>query len=62
MNIRDPYARSMLCLVLGFRADSDAIPFLMHQVEIFEGQFPSETFDQGPVLALSELKARFRTV
>ena len=62
MNIREPYARSMLCLVLGFRADTDAIPFLMQQVESFERQFPSETFDQGPILALSELKARFRTV
>ena len=61
-NIREPYARSMLCLVLGFRADPDAIPFLMQQVEVFETRFPSETFDQGPVLALSELKARFRTV
>ena len=61
-SIREPYARSMLCLVLGFRADPDAIPFLMQQVEVFERLFPSETFDQGPILALSELKARFRTV
>ena len=60
-SIREPYARSMLCLVLGFRASLDAIPFLMQQVEVFETRFPSETFDQGPVLALSELKARFRT-
>ena len=61
-NIREPYARSMLCLVLGFRAGLDAIPFLMQQVEAFEMHFPSETFDQGPILALSELKVRFRTV
>ena len=61
-NIREPYARSMLCLVLGFRAGLDAIPFLMQHVETFETRFPSETCDQGPILALSELKARFRTV
>lgn len=61
-NIHAPYARSMVCLVLGFRADPDAIPFLMQQVEAFEGHFPSEAFEQGPILALSHLKTRFRTV
>ena len=60
-HIREPYARSSLCLVLGFRADLDDIPFLMQQVQVFERQFPSKTFDQSPILALSELNARFRT-
>lgn len=62
MNIREPYARSMLCLVLGFRATVDAVPFLMQQVEAFEQQFPDESFEQAPILALSEICARFRTV
>ena len=57
-HVREPYAQSMLCLVLGFRADTDAIPFLMEQVERFEKRFPEETFDQGPLMALYEIQAR----
>lgn len=61
-DIRAPYARSMLCMVLGFRADVDVIPFLLQQVDAFERQFPSDTLDQGPILALLEINARFRSV
>ena len=57
-NVREPYAQSMLCLVLGFRADTNAIPFLMSQVDHFEKCFPEETFDQGPLMALYEIQAR----
>ena len=39
-DVREPYARSMLCLVLGFRANTDVIPFLMQQVNSFEKHFP----------------------
>ena len=59
--IRAPYAKSMLCLVLGFRAAPDVIPFLMRQVNAFETQFPDESFEQGPLLALYEIRDRFRT-
>ena len=59
-DVREPYAQSMLCLVLGFRANVDAIPFLMEQVERFEKRFPEETFDQGPLMALYEIRARFK--
>ena len=61
-NIREPYARSMLCLVLGFRASTDVIPFLVQQVDAFERQFPDKSFEQGPLMALYEIRARFRTV
>ena len=60
-NIREPYARSMLCLVLGFRASTDVIPFLVQQVDAFERQFPDKSFEQGPLMALYEIRARFRT-
>lgn len=60
--VRDPYARSMLCLVLGFRADPDAIPFLMQQVDSFGKRFSNEAHEQAPLLALYEIRARFRTV
>ena len=61
-DVREPYARSMLCLVLGFRADTDAIPFLLQQVDLFEKQFPDKSYEQGPLMALYEIRARFRTV
>ena len=60
--VREIYARSMLCLVLGFRADTAVIPFLMRQIERFEQQFPRDSFERAPLLALYELRARFRTV
>lgn len=61
-DVREPYARSLLCLVLGFRAGADVIPFLMRQVERFEQQFPDHSFEQAPILALYEIRARFRTL
>ncbi len=57
--IRYPYARSSICLVLGFRADESAIPFLMAQVDELEKHWPRESYAQAPLLALYELKARF---
>ena len=57
--IRYPYARSSMCLVLGFRADESAVPFLIAQVEEMEKNWPKENYAQAPLLALYELKARF---
>lgn len=54
--VRKPYARSTPCLVLGFRADADIIPFFVQQAEWFERQFPEQT----PLLALYEMRARFQ--
>ena len=54
-HIREPYARSMLCLVLGFRANTDVIPFLILQVDSFEKQFPDKSYEQGPLMALYEI-------
>lgn len=53
------YLKSMLCLVLGFRGDASAVPFLMKEVDRFERWYPNDSYDQGPLLALYELKARF---
>ena len=48
--------RDRPCLVLGFRADADIIPFFVQQAEWFERQFP----EQAPLLALYEMRARFQ--
>jgi hypothetical protein len=57
--IRDTYTRSTMCLLLGFRGDASAVPFLMAQVELLEKQWPDKSYSQGPLLALHELQARF---
>ncbi len=53
--VRNSYTQSMLCLVLGFRASPDVIPFLMAQLERFEKNFPEEHFADAPLLALREI-------
>ena len=52
------YLKSMLCLVLGFRGEVNMIPFLMKEAERMENEYPRETFDQGPALAVQELAVR----
>lgn len=49
------YLKSMLCLVLGFRGNVGMIPFLMEEAERMEKEYPGESFDQGPTLAVQEL-------
>ena len=51
--------KSMLCLVLGFRGDVSMIDFLMSEAERLENEYPDESFDQGPTLAVQELAVRF---
>lgn len=57
--IRNPYAQCMVCLALGFRASEDSAPWMMQQYESMRSRFPSESFCEGPLLALHELRARF---
>ena len=57
--IRDPYARSMMCLVLAFRGDMTDVVFLMGQVDYFEKNYPEKSYEQAPLIALYELKARY---
>lgn len=58
-HVRSPYMQSMLCLVLGIRGDLSQVPFLFNQVERFEREFGETQYNQGPLLALSELEERF---
>ena len=58
-DISDPYARSMMCLVLAFRGDMEDVVFLMGQVDHFEKNYPDKSYEQAPLIALYELKARY---
>ena len=58
---RSEYLKSMLCLVLGFKGRVDLIPFLMSETARFEKEFPNDSFDRGPVLAVGELYYQIKT-
>ena len=49
----------MLCLVLGFRGNVSMIEFLIKEAERLEREYPKESYDQGPTLAVQELSVRF---
>lgn len=57
--IRSPYVKSLVCLVLGFRGGEDTIPWMMDRYWELQEKYPMEDYDQGPLLALYELNARF---
>ncbi|MBK6088432.1 MULTISPECIES: hypothetical protein [Clostridia] len=56
---KSEYLKSMLCLVLGFRGNVSMIEFLIKEAERLEREYPKESYDQGPTLAVQELSVRF---
>lgn len=58
-DIRSPYVQSLVCLILGFRGEEDTIPWMMDRYFELRKLYPDEKYDQGPLLALSELNFRF---
>lgn len=53
------YLKSLFCLILGFRGEKSLIPFLIEEAKRMEREYPDETYDQGPVLAVQELANRY---
>lgn len=53
------YLKSLFCLVLGFRGDESMISFLIEEAKRLEKEYPNETYDQGPALAVQELAVRY---
>ena len=58
-SFRSEYLKSMLCLVLGFRGDESMLDFLIEEADRLEREYPDESFDQGPALAVQELSDRY---
>jgi len=54
-DIRDPYARSMACMVFGMHDCEEMIPMLLREYERFREDYPDEEYEQGPLLALYQL-------
>lgn len=50
--IRNPYAQSMACLLFGEQEMEEAVPLLKREYERFKKDYPEESYDQAPLLAL----------
>ena len=50
--IRNPYAKSMACLVIGMRKTEGAAPLLLKEYERMKREYPEESLCQGPLLGL----------
>lgn len=50
--IRNPYAKSMACLVIGMRKTEGAAPLLLKEYERMKWEYPEESLCQGPLLGL----------
>lgn len=50
--IRNPYAQSMACLVLGIQKQEDTLPLLLAEYQRLQKEFPEESLCQGPLLAI----------
>jgi hypothetical protein len=58
-SIEDPYTSSLVCLLLGLIGPRDAIQNIWNYYHFFKDQYAHEDYDQGPLLALYEMKERF---
>lgn len=58
-SIEDPYTSSLVCLLLGLIGTRDEIQRIWNYYHFFKDQYAHETYDQGPLLALYEMKERF---
>lgn len=50
--IRDPYAQSVACLVMGMRKLECAVPLLLREYERMKWEYSEEGLEQGPLLGL----------
>ena len=54
--VRNDYARSRLCVVLGLKGGLQDVPFFMKQVEYFKEYCPEKDYAQSPLIALYHLR------
>ena len=56
--IRCPYAKACACLVFGMQGLKETIPMLLQEYERFQDEYPEESFDQHPLMALYVLHGK----
>ncbi|WP_414732923.1 hypothetical protein [Acetobacterium carbinolicum] len=57
--IRSPYAQSLICLIIGLRGEEDIASWMLDRFFEMKKLYPSETYAEGPLIALHELNCRF---
>jgi hypothetical protein len=57
--IRSPYVQSLICILLGLKANERIISWMLERFYELKRLFPEENYDQGPLVAMHELKRRF---
>ena len=57
-SIKDPYTKSLSCLLLGLIGKIEAIQLVWNCYHSLKDEYPQESYDQGPLLALCEFKER----
>ena len=58
-DIRNPYAQSMVLVLLGFKTDETHIPWFIKQYDKLKKLYPNETYCEGAYYALYEIENRF---
>lgn len=46
------YTQSLACLAFGILGEEDTLPLLLKEYERFQKEYPEESLDQGPLLAI----------
>lgn len=57
--VRDPYAKSMILVVMGFKADETRIPWLTKKFKALKLEYPNDDHCYGAFYALAEIEQRF---
>ena len=50
--IADPYAKHLLCLLMGIKGADEEVDFLLEEVDNFYHDTSKESLEQGPIVAL----------
>ena len=58
-DIRNPYAQSMILVMLGFKADEARIPWFIEKFKELKMRYPNESYCEGAYYALWEMESRF---
>lgn len=58
-SIKHPHTLSLVCLLLGLIGPREAIQPVWNYYHFLRDNYPEETYEQGPLLALYEFKERF---
>jgi len=57
--MRNPYAQSIVLVLLGFKADEKHIPWFIEKHDMLKKMYPRENYYQGAFYALTEMESRF---